>query len=79
MFYRILSYLQVCDICGDPFEQFWDEDAEEWHLKDAVRINNITYHPVCYQDAEEVNCWCWLIVVEPIVAMLTDLGQHWLR
>ena len=31
---------QVCDICGDTFEQFWDEDAEEWHLKDAVRVNN---------------------------------------
>lgn len=30
-------YFQVCVICGDPFEQFWDEEAEEWHLRDAIR------------------------------------------
>ena len=29
---------QVCDICGDPFEQFWEEDEEEWHLRNAVRV-----------------------------------------
>ena len=41
MFYIFLcKFTQVCDICGDAFEQFWDEDAEEWHLKDAVRVNN---------------------------------------
>ena len=31
--------LQVCAICGDPFEQFWDEDQEAWHLKDAIRVH----------------------------------------
>ncbi|XP_074650128.1 uncharacterized protein LOC141905215 isoform X2 [Tubulanus polymorphus] len=41
----------VCEICRDPFEQFWDEEAEEWHLKDAIRVDNKTYHPVCYEDA----------------------------
>jgi hypothetical protein len=31
--------LQVCDICGDPFEQFWDQEAEEWHLRDAISVD----------------------------------------
>ncbi|KAJ8297737.1 hypothetical protein KUTeg_024268 [Tegillarca granosa] len=43
----------VCVICGDPFEQFWDEEAEEWHLRDAIRSDKKTYHPVCYEDARE--------------------------
>ena len=29
----------MCDICGDTFEQFWDEEEEAWHLKDAVRVS----------------------------------------
>ena len=45
---------QACEICGEPFEQFWDEDEEEWHLKDALRIKERTYHPVCYEDFKEV-------------------------
>ncbi|XP_061164591.1 pre-mRNA cleavage complex 2 protein Pcf11-like [Saccostrea echinata] len=43
----------VCDICGDPFDQYWDEEAEEWHLKDAIRAEGKTYHPVCYEDEKE--------------------------
>ncbi|CAE1234846.1 PCF11 [Acanthosepion pharaonis] len=43
----------VCEICGDPFEQFWEEEEEEWHLKNAVRVEGKTYHPVCYEDVKE--------------------------
>lgn len=25
-------------MCGEQFEQFWDEEEDEWHLRDAVRI-----------------------------------------
>ena len=46
--------IQVCEICRDPFEQFYDDDEEEWHLRDAVRIDGRTYHPVCYEDYKEV-------------------------
>jgi hypothetical protein len=46
---------QVCEICADPFEQFWDEESEEWHLKDAIRVEGKTYHPVCYEDAKLVS------------------------
>lgn len=29
---------QLCAICGDPFEQYWDEEAEEWHLRNAISV-----------------------------------------
>uniref|UniRef100_A0A4W3JWC6 Pre-mRNA cleavage complex 2 protein Pcf11 n=1 Tax=Callorhinchus milii TaxID=7868 RepID=A0A4W3JWC6_CALMI len=29
---------EICEICQEPFEQYWDEDEEEWHLKNAVRV-----------------------------------------
>lgn len=45
--------VQVCPICHEAFEQFWEEDHEEWHFKDAVRINEIVYHVTCYEDAKE--------------------------
>ena len=45
----------MCDICKEPFEQFWDEEEEEWHLRDAVRVEDKTYHPLCYEDAKEVQ------------------------
>ncbi|XP_019634316.1 PREDICTED: trichohyalin-like [Branchiostoma belcheri] len=43
----------ICDICQEPFEQFWDEEEEAWHLKDAVRVNGKTFHPNCYEDYDE--------------------------
>ncbi|CAG2250908.1 PCF11 [Mytilus edulis] len=43
----------VCVVCGDVFEQFFDEESEEWHLKNALRSAGKTYHPVCYEDAQE--------------------------
>lgn len=46
---------QLCDICHEPFEQYWDEDLEEWHLRDAIRVNNKTYHPICYEDYTDVS------------------------
>ncbi|CAF3708935.1 unnamed protein product [Adineta steineri] len=39
-----------CFVCHDPFENFFDDNREEWHLKDAIRVDGKTYHPICYQD-----------------------------
>lgn len=40
----------ICSICDDTFDMFFDEDTEEWQLRNAVRINDKLYHPVCHQD-----------------------------
>ena len=29
--------LQMCATCEEVLEQFWEEDEEEWHFKEAVR------------------------------------------
>lgn len=39
-----------CHMCHDEFEQFYCEDTEEWHLRNAIRMEENTYHPVCYED-----------------------------
>lgn len=44
-----------CYICKDPFEIFWNQDREEWHFKDAVRVDMRVYHPICYEDARDDN------------------------
>ncbi|XP_062910025.1 pre-mRNA cleavage complex 2 protein Pcf11 [Mobula hypostoma] len=46
---------EVCEICQEAFEQYWDEDEEEWHLKNAVRVDNTTYHPACYEDYKNAS------------------------
>lgn len=30
---------QRCEICREQFEQYWDEEEEEWHLKNAIRMH----------------------------------------
>ncbi|XP_051881877.1 pre-mRNA cleavage complex 2 protein Pcf11 [Pristis pectinata] len=46
---------EVCEICQEAFEQYWDEDEEEWHLKNAVRVDSTTYHPACYEDYKNAS------------------------
>ena len=30
-------HMQVCTICAEQFEQFWEEELEEWHFREAIR------------------------------------------
>ncbi|XP_055637701.1 uncharacterized protein LOC129776214 [Toxorhynchites rutilus septentrionalis] len=39
-----------CHMCHDEFEQFYNEEIEEWHLRNAIRVDENTYHPLCYED-----------------------------
>ncbi|KAF7697080.1 pre-mRNA cleavage complex 2 protein Pcf11 [Silurus meridionalis] len=41
---------EFCEICQEQFEMYWEEDEEEWHLKNAIRVDEKTYHPLCYED-----------------------------
>ncbi|KAG2457051.1 pre-mRNA cleavage complex 2 protein Pcf11 [Polypterus senegalus] len=41
---------EICEICQEKFEMYWEEEEEEWHLKNAIRVEEKTYHPSCYED-----------------------------
>ncbi|XP_061504313.1 uncharacterized protein LOC1281907 [Anopheles gambiae] len=39
-----------CHMCHDVFEHFYNEETEEWHLRNAILVDGSTYHPLCYED-----------------------------
>ncbi|XP_065367764.1 uncharacterized protein Pcf11 isoform X2 [Calliphora vicina] len=41
---------RACDMCQEKFEQYYDNELEEWHLRSAIRIEDKIYHPLCYED-----------------------------
>lgn len=41
---------KICDMCHDPFETFFHEETEDWHLRNAIRVDDHVYHPICYED-----------------------------
>ncbi|XP_018312633.1 uncharacterized protein Pcf11 isoform X1 [Mycetomoellerius zeteki] len=42
-----------CQVCHDAFEQFYNEEKEEWHLRPAVNYEDKNYHPLCLEDYKE--------------------------
>ncbi|KRZ93319.1 Pre-mRNA cleavage complex 2 protein Pcf11 [Trichinella sp. T8] len=42
---------EICQVCNETFEQFWDGDEEVWKLRNAMLVDGKVYHPLCYQDA----------------------------
>lgn len=44
-----------CALCGDPFLQFYNEDREEWHLRNALTHHDRHYHPLCLADYKVPN------------------------
>lgn len=40
----------ICEVCHEVFEQFYNEEKEEWHLRPAVCFEDKKYHPLCLQD-----------------------------
>ncbi|NXN83048.1 PCF11 protein, partial [Bombycilla garrulus] len=47
--------VESCEICQEQFEQYWDEEEEEWHLKNAIRVDEKIYHPSCYEDYQNTS------------------------
>lgn len=41
---------KMCEVCHEVFDQFYNEETEEWHLRPAVRVEERVYHPICYED-----------------------------
>ncbi|XP_056140706.1 pre-mRNA cleavage complex 2 protein Pcf11 [Lampris incognitus] len=46
---------ESCDICQEAFEMYWEEEEEEWHLKNAIRVDGKTYHPSCFEDYKNTS------------------------
>ncbi|KAI4877910.1 hypothetical protein NFI96_017407 [Prochilodus magdalenae] len=46
---------ESCEICQEQFEMYWEEEEEEWHLKNALRVDGKTYHPSCYEDYKNTS------------------------
>lgn len=42
---------KMCGICNDLLEIFYDDDDEEWMLRNAIRVEGQVYHPGCYRDS----------------------------
>ncbi|XP_070503584.1 pre-mRNA cleavage complex 2 protein Pcf11 isoform X2 [Chironomus tepperi] len=41
---------RCCNMCHDQFEQFFNEETEEWHLRSALKVEDKFFHPICYDD-----------------------------
>ncbi|KAG5673844.1 hypothetical protein PVAND_003855 [Polypedilum vanderplanki] len=41
---------RCCEMCNDQFDQFFNEETEEWHLRSAIKVDNKFFHPICYED-----------------------------
>jgi pre-mRNA cleavage complex 2 protein Pcf11 len=41
---------RCCNMCHDQFEQFFNEETEEWHLRSAIKVEDKFFHPICYDD-----------------------------
>lgn len=35
---------KTCPACQEPMELFWDDDTDEWMLRNAVKIDGQVYH-----------------------------------
>lgn len=51
-----------CEVCQDKFEQFFNEEKEEWHLRMAIRVDDKTYHPLCYEDHQVINFFGFVLL-----------------
>lgn len=41
---------RCCEMCHDKFDQFFNEESEEWNLRNAIKVEDKIFHPICYAD-----------------------------
>ncbi|KAK9886934.1 hypothetical protein WA026_019193 [Henosepilachna vigintioctopunctata] len=42
-----------CEVCGDKFEIFFNDDEEEWQFKNSIRFEDKFYHPICFEENQK--------------------------
>lgn len=62
---------ESCEICQEPFEMYWEEEEEEWHLKNAIRVDDGIYHPSCFEDYNK-NTSSFLDYTPSPIKLLTE-------
>ncbi|XP_065206931.1 uncharacterized protein LOC135836194 isoform X2 [Planococcus citri] len=43
----------ACELCRDRFEQFYNDESDEWQLRNAIKVDELIYHPMCYSDHQQ--------------------------
>lgn len=70
----------VCNVCMDPLDQYWDEEREEWRYRKSVRENYKTYHYHCFVDyipfEDDEDCTPPETPSFPQSPSLVTSGQH---
>lgn len=46
---------EKCFICHEDFESYWDDEKEEWGLRDAYMLKEKLFHSRCFLEYEEVS------------------------
>jgi pre-mRNA cleavage complex 2 protein Pcf11 len=43
---------RACPVCKEKFEHVFNHDDDEgaWHYKNALRVEDRIFHPLCYED-----------------------------
>uniref|UniRef100_A0A0N5BFL4 CID domain-containing protein n=1 Tax=Strongyloides papillosus TaxID=174720 RepID=A0A0N5BFL4_STREA len=41
---------KCCNVCGEQFEEYYDEDDDLWKVKSCIVIKNMAYHVSCSND-----------------------------
>ncbi|XP_036393585.1 pre-mRNA cleavage complex 2 protein Pcf11-like [Megalops cyprinoides] len=49
---------ESCEVCQEKFDMEWEDEKEEWRLKNAIRVEGKPYHPSCYEDYRNVGITC---------------------
>lgn len=44
-----------CQVCHEAFEQFYNDEREEWHLRPAINFEDKNFHPVCLEDHKVIS------------------------
>ncbi|CAD6997349.1 unnamed protein product [Ceratitis capitata] len=40
----------ACGTCQEKLELFYDNETNEWNFRNAIRVDDKIYHPLCYED-----------------------------
>lgn len=38
----------ACGVCGEAFEKYWDEDKEDWMLRNAIKFENVLFENLSF-------------------------------